>query len=106
MTTNVRDAFDAIWRLTNLPFSDNDRREIQHIALTWLQGAPAQQPPPKDDYFKSLWHDQPTCECGDYVAQHENGTGRCLVCSGSQAPWDGCKQYRAALTDAAGRGGE
>lgn len=31
-------AMDAIWRLTCLPFSDNDRGKIQHIALAWIDG--------------------------------------------------------------------
>lgn len=31
-------AMDAIWRLTCLPFSDNDRHKIQNIALAWIDG--------------------------------------------------------------------
>ncbi len=36
----LRDCFDRIWRLTNLPFDDNDRRAIQREALSALQPAP------------------------------------------------------------------
>ena len=31
-------AFDRIWRLTNLPFTDNDRKGIQGIAIAFIDG--------------------------------------------------------------------
>lgn len=35
-----RPVWDAIWRMTNLPFSDDDRRKIQQIALAFMEGGP------------------------------------------------------------------
>ena len=35
-----RPVWDAIWRMTNLPFSDDDRRKIQQIALAFKEGGP------------------------------------------------------------------
>lgn len=36
--SEVHRAMEAIWRLTCLPFSDNDRYKIQNIALSWIDG--------------------------------------------------------------------
>lgn len=36
----MREAMDAIWRLTNLPFTDTDRHRIQGIAIAFAQGGP------------------------------------------------------------------
>lgn len=32
------------------------------------------------DYEQSIEFQEPICECGDYISEHENGTGRCYVC--------------------------
>jgi len=36
----IRKAFDIIWQLTNLPFSDEDRKKIQGIALAYAGDGP------------------------------------------------------------------
>lgn len=33
------------------------------------------------------------CECGDYRKSHENGTGKCAVCSAVHALWDNCTHF-------------
>lgn len=39
------------------------------------------------------------CECGDWQWEHVGGEGRCTVCSGSRAPWDGCMEFRGHQFD-------
>lgn len=45
----TRKAFDIIWQLTNLPFSDTDRKKIQGIALAYAGG---EGPQPGSE----VWH--------------------------------------------------
>ena len=59
----------------------------------------AQQPKPPPCFWEQLWHEQPSCQCGDYVAQHENGNGKCIPCSTSGRPWDRCRKYRPSLAN-------
>lgn len=46
--------------------------------------------------FKQLASDYDVCECGDYRQNHENGTGKCNICSWQKSLPDTeiCKEFR------------
>lgn len=39
--------------------------------------------------------DHEICECGDYRHEHENGTGKCLVCKYAAQLYEPCQEFRA-----------
>lgn len=41
-------------------------------------------------------HGSDICQCGDFRSQHENGSGRCRVCFGNNAPYDRCGRFQFA----------
>lgn len=49
----------------------------------------------KDDFEKDD-DDIAICECGDYQDQHENGSGKCLVCSWSPTVFgEPCLEFKS-----------